>query len=399
MNVLIISHMYPNSFNENNGIFVHKQVKAMKKEFQDINVRVISPVPYTPFLFTLFSKKYRGYYNIPKKAVWDEIEVYYPRVLFLPRNISFEVDGENVYRGIKNLVSKIYKEFKFDIIHAHVALPDGYGAMLLNKNYNKSLFVTVHGQDLNYTVNFSDTCKEKVMKVINSSCKSIFVSNKLKEDAVKYSNSGNNYLVIPNGVDEEDIVLEDCSYIREEFSNKRYILMVGNLIKTKGMDYGIEAFGKIHNKYKDLVLVVIGQGREEINLRKLATTLGIEEKVIFKGKLPHKEVMKYMKECFFFILPSYKEGFGVVYIEAMLQGKVVIGCRGQGIEDVIENMLDGMLVTPKDVNDLVFKMEYIISNDGERQSMELLAKNKVWSKYTWKRSAITLREEYLNGCK
>ena len=55
MNVLIISHIYPNSFNENNGIFVHKQVKSMREEFPDINVKVVWPVPYTPFILTLFS--------------------------------------------------------------------------------------------------------------------------------------------------------------------------------------------------------------------------------------------------------------------------------------------------------------------------------------------------------
>ena len=42
MNVLIISHMYPNSFNENNGVFIHKQIEAMLEEFPDINVKVVS---------------------------------------------------------------------------------------------------------------------------------------------------------------------------------------------------------------------------------------------------------------------------------------------------------------------------------------------------------------------
>lgn len=399
MNVLIISHMYPNSFNENNGIFVHKQVKSMREEFPDINVKVVSPVPYTPFILTLFSTKYKKYYDIPRKAILDGIEVYYPRAIFLPRNIDFKSEGHKVYKGIKKTVRNIYKDFKFDIIHAHVALPDGYGAMLLNESYNKPLFVTIHGQDMNYTVNFSEECKKRVMEVLDTSYKSIFVSNKLKKDALKYSDLGENYVVIPNGVDEKDILVEKNDEIKEEFKNKRYILTAGNLIQTKGINYAIEAFARIHKQYEDLVLVIIGQGQERENLVELARSKDIEHKVIFKGKLPHKELMQYMKECYFFILPSYKEGFGVVYIEAMSQGKVVIGCKGQGIEDVIENMVDGILVNPKDVDDLAVKMEYVINNDDSRFNMELLAKDKIITKYTWKKSAISLKEQYLEVCK
>ncbi|MEW8994885.1 glycosyltransferase [Clostridium sp.] len=399
MNVLIISHMYPNSFNENNGVFIHKQIEAMLEEFPDINVKVVSPVPYTPFLLSLISDKYKGYYNIPKKAIWDGIEVYYPRAIFLPRNIDFKSDGNRIYKGIKKTVKKIYENFKFDIIHAHVALPDGYGAMLLNKSYNKPLFVTIHGQDMNYTVNFSEACRDNVMKVLEASYKSIFVSTKLKNDALKCFKSGKNYVVIPNGVNEKDILVDENKQIEEEFKNKRYILTAGNLIQTKGINYAIEAFAKIHKKYEDLVLVIVGQGQERENLEELARDKGIEDKVIFKGKVPHKELMQYMKQCYFFVLPSYKEGFGVVYIEAMAQEKVVIGCKGQGIEDVIEDNIDGLLVNPKDVEDLVAKMEYIINNEGKRDDMALLAKDKVMTKFTWKRSAISLKQKYLEACK
>jgi len=237
------------------------------------------------------------------------------------------------------------------------------------------------------------------MKVLEASYKCIFVSDKLKNDALKYSKSGRNYVVIPNGVNEKDILVDKNKQIQKEFKNKKYILTAGNLIKTKGINYIIEAFAKIHGKYEDLVLVIVGQGQERENLKELARIRGVENKVIFKGKIPHKELMQYMNQCYFFVLPSYKEGFGVVYIEAMAQEKVVIGCKGQGIEDVIEDNLDGLLVNPRDVEDLVVKMEYIINNEDKRERMALLAKKKVMTKFTWKRSAISLKEKYLEACK
>lgn len=61
MNILIISHMYPNSSNAMNGIFVHKQICALKKLYgDDIKVKVISPVPYTPYILSKLFLNIKG---------------------------------------------------------------------------------------------------------------------------------------------------------------------------------------------------------------------------------------------------------------------------------------------------------------------------------------------------
>ncbi|MBU5225738.1 glycosyltransferase [Clostridium senegalense] len=395
MNILVISHMYPNNYNENNGIFIHKQVKALKSSKEDVNIKVISPIPYTPYILTLLSKKYKGYYNIPKKAIWEGVEVFYPRVVWLPKNLNFRSSGEILYKGIKKITSKLYKEFKFDLIHAHVALPDGYGAVMLNEHFNKPLLTTIHGQDMNYTVNLDENFKNKVVHVFEKSNKVIFVSNKLKREAENITGKKNNYAVIPNGIELNDIVSKKSQSIYQEFHGKRYILVVGNLIKTKGIDYAIRAFSNIHNDYEDLNLVIIGRGIERESLEKLAFENGVADKVIFKGALPHNIVMEYMKNCYIFVLPSYKEGFGVVYIEAMAQGKLVIGCKGEGIEDVIEDFKDGILMEPRNLEDLTNKIKYVLENDSIRKDIERNAKIKVETKYTWTQSANSLYSEYL----
>ncbi len=106
-------------------------------------MKVVSPVPYTPFILTLFSTKYKKYYDIPRKAILDGIEVYYPRAIFLPRNIDFKSEGHKVYKGIKKTVRNIYKDFKFDIIHAHVDLPE-YEALKIEKVPNAKIVYDVH---------------------------------------------------------------------------------------------------------------------------------------------------------------------------------------------------------------------------------------------------------------
>ncbi|MGL4730046.1 MAG: glycosyltransferase [Clostridium sp.] len=388
MNILVISHMYPNKFNGNSGIFIKKQVEALKMTYgNDINIKVISPIPYAPKVITILSDKYKKYHNNPKKISYDGIDVYYPRVMLLPRNLNFKSSGDIFYKGINGLVKEIYKDFRFDLIHAHVAFPDGECALKLSKEYKKPVITTVHGQDINYTINLNESYKKKVIDVLEKSTSVVFVSNKLKNEALKHTNKLVDFHVIANGINKEDIKQEKSKIVKKELNGDEYILIVGNLIKTKGIDYAIKAFANIENKYPNLKMIIIGDGLEKENLKKLCQEKNIEHKVIFKGRLENTKVMDYMKNCLFFVLPSYKEGFGVVYIEAMAHGKSVIGCKGEGIEDVIENYKDGILVLPKDINDLQKNMELLLTDIKVRNEIELNAKKKVLNNYTWENNA------------
>ena len=67
MKILVISHMYPSTFNEIGGIFVHEQVKALVSK--GVEVQLVSPVPWTPFTINYLSSKWKKYNNIPERTV------------------------------------------------------------------------------------------------------------------------------------------------------------------------------------------------------------------------------------------------------------------------------------------------------------------------------------------
>lgn len=384
MNILVISHMYPSVADSMSGIFVHQQVKQLISEGH--RVKVVSPKPFAPFPLKYLSSKWKGYSLIPDRDVIEGVEVFYPRNIEIPRGIMFSSSGMRMFVGIKKTLDKIHDNFEFDIIHAHVALPDGCAGMLAARKYKVPLIVTIHGQDMQYTIHENNKSREIIKNVINYSSKTIMVSKKLKGIALReLAVPENKVEVIGNGIDVgnlRDKVNVGNSYV-EGYNGKMVILSASNLISLKGIDFNIKAVKELSDKFKDLVYLIIGDGPERRNLETLACDLGISDKVEFLGQLPHEEVMNYMAICDIFSMPSWNEGFGMAYIEAMSCGKPIIACEGQGIQDVVTNGINGMLVKPKDVDSLVKAMEFLLAGEEERSKIGNLSRDIVLKEYTW----------------
>ena len=400
MKVLVISHMYPSTFNEIGGIFVHEQVKVLVSK--GIKVQVVSPVPRTPFPINYLSSKWKKYSTVPEKTVYEGINIWYPRYLTFPRAWFFASSGQRMYLGIKDVVAKIYKEFQFDLIHAHVALPDGYAGMKVAQKYKKPLIVNIHGQDFQQTIFKNNKCKKNIEKIINFSEKTIVVSRKLKRIGKKYLEiNKDKIIVVPNGINREDIYTEKNKNI-QDYKDKKVILSVSHLIKTKGIDLNIKAIAKLKSKYSNIIYLIIGKGDEKKKLKELVNKLNLQNMVKFIGEVSHHKVMEYMAVCDIFSLPSWNEGFGIVYLEAMAQGKPVIGCQGEGIEDFVENGKTGLLVKPKDVDSLVEALDFLLSHPIEAQEIGKRAGDLVLKNYTWGKNAertIEVYREVLNNAR
>lgn len=378
-NVLVISHMYPSSANGVLGIFVHKQVQKLIEE--GCKVKVICPVPYVPS-FLGVSDKLKAYIQIPKSAVIDGVEVFYPRYIEFPRGLFLQNSGFFMYLGIKKIIKEIHKNFKFEVIHAHTAIPVGFSAMLASKKYKCPFVVTIHGQDFQYTINKNDKCKKNVYRVLEEADSVITVSTKLK-NVIKEDKLREKIAVINNGINPEEYGIIDCTKSEKDY----VILSVSSLIKTKGIDLNIKAISILVKKYPNVKYYIVGDGEEIKNLKKLVNDLSLNDNVVFFGRLPHSEAIKFMGKCELFSLPSWQEGFGIVYIEAMNNGVPVIGVKGQGIEDVIVHKENGFLVEPHSIEDLVTTVEYILNNKEEAIRIGEEGRRTVLTEYTWRRNA------------
>ena len=410
MRVLILSHMYPNEVSPLGGIFVRQQAVALAK--LGVEVTVVAPVPWVPG-FMAGRGKWGGYPSVPLEEHPDGFSVFHPRVLEFPRSLFFEYYPQTYACGIEQVFTEQIVR-GVDLIHAHVAHPDGAAALKFGQKYNIPVVVTIHGQDFAYTLNRSRTCAESVRATLKGASGVILVSEKLKKQygLETWSDQLAKYKVIYNGVDLDDVVelskleLELAPEAEHELKSsetsinprqkafRRRLLTVGFLRPDKGHAVVIKALPELIREFPDLEYRIVGDGTERQALEGLTLELGLKEYVVFLGGLPHHEAMREMAQCEAFILPSWKEAFGVVYLEAMAHGKPIIGTSGEGIAEILDQEDVGIAVPPKDVDAIAKGIRELFRQPDRAQKMGARGKELVTHKFTWQYNAQKTFEVY-----
>lgn len=158
---------------------------------------------------------------------------------------------------------------------------------------------------------------------------------------------------------------------------------IGELHKNKGQVYLLEAFAQLKNESANIHLCIIGRGEEEESLKNKVKELGIESDVTFTGFVD--EAVRYLHVFDIFLLPSITEAFGYVLLEAGLAELPVIATRVGGIPEIIENDVDGLLVRPRDVKELMLAIKFLLENKERRESYAKALKHKVSEEFVFKK--------------
>jgi len=227
----------------------------------------------------------------------------------------------------------------------------------------------------------------------------IVVSQRLKKDFVRhYGNAAESIIVIPNGVDLEMFnpanrpLFYRVSRVRGKHGISRsdlVLMFAGGDWERKGVVYIIEALSLIPRP--DVKLLIVGSGDEK-SYGQLAELKQVRERVTF---ISHSNnLWEYYAASDVFVFPTIYEPFGLVIAEAMASGLPVISSRVAGAADLIIDGVNGILLRdPSDVNDLVAKIELLLSNAELRKTMGERARETA-EKLSWDRVAEETRKLY-----
>ncbi len=368
MKILVLTHYMNGEFPTT--VFVQRQIIEYAKQGCKVKVIVFSPYIKKDY----FGKRFGDSLKI---ITADNIE------FITLRYFSFSKYGKNGFnvnsaqKAIDKYLSKYIKDFNPDIIHAHTIGFEGSLGVKMKEKYDIPLVITTHGSDA--TIPIVNKKTDKLVDICSKSDLVVAVSSKLKK-MIESVSSSIKMNIIYNGFPQK-------IFIADSIKKPYTFMQVGNLIKQKNVDLTIRAFAKIKEKHSQATLSIVGKGPELEHLIKLCNDLGIRSSVNFCGQMPNDLVLEMMSETEFFIMPSIREGFGVVYIEAMANGCITIGTEGEGISEIIVSEENGFLVKANDYMDIVTRVDGCIDDEPQKEEIRRKAQESV-SELTWEKNAL-----------
>ncbi len=261
---------------------------------------------------------------------------------------------------------------KPDIIHGHMLLLNSFSAIIAGKLLKKKSIVQSHGSDI-YKIPW--ILKMTLVRfVIKNSGIVIAITNDIKRKMREVYDRKDIYF-LPNAVDTKKFNLNKKLCRENLMINKNdfILIFVGRLEKIKGVNYLLEAL-KYLKRYKNIKLLLIGEGSEMQYLKELSRELDISESVVFLGNIPNNDIPKYLCSADIFILPSLSEGCPITILEALATGLPVICSKVGGLPEIIQNGENGFLVSVGDSKSI---SEHILRLMRNKKLMNgILIKNK-----------------------
>ena len=370
MRILFVSECYPSEAKPQYGIFIKQQEQALRDLGHEVDVLV----PALTGKDTSVKERQAGLYDLQY------------------RNIRYDIfpllASPNARKGICDLIG----EKQYDLVAVHIT-GDGVLKMTVKACNELGIPVVAHYHGLNvweeYETGHPHRQKlyaDRRRRILQKAQGVVGVSDKVSEIARTRLINVPVHTVY-NGVNTELFAQ------RKPNGDCFKIIGVGNLIGIKGFTYLLQAFAKLHEQMPESRLDIVGEGVLMEALREEAQVLGVADAVCLTGRLPYEQVARKMAESDLFVLPSFYEALGCVYLEAMGCGLPTIGVYGMGIDEIIRHDENGLLVNPKDSNDLYEKMLRVAKDAALAEKLSKQGRETALT-YTWANSAKTLEKVY-----
>ena len=370
LRVLVLSRNYPNNVMQVLGLWVRN---VLRESTRHCDVKVVSPVPYSPPLPGL-PENYARFRRIERRR-WDgAIESIHPRMLVGPGSTTFSYEWLLYLRAVSATVRALRREFPFDLIHAQFAYPDGVVAAALGRQYDVPVVITEQNSWLPWMNQFSGVRARSIAAVRQSAC-FIAISESVRKTVEHFVGPASHVRVIPNGVDPDEFTLPDPSARRDT----QQLLFVGAIRPVKGLDVLLRALRILADRGRNERLLIVGEAfygayhQEELRLKSLVQDLGISDRVQFAGKQLPPQLGVTMGQSAALVLPSRIEALGMVVVEALACGTPVVATRCGGPEEIITTDRVGVLVPPDDPAALAGGIEQALDRQPRYDPIELRA--------------------------
>lgn len=373
INVLYLTPWFPVDAHDPRCGFISDSIRA--QEAMGVSAYIVRAVSWRPGIALLKHER---------------VDVLVLRYLSIPRHYCRTLSNWSYIFCLKQKIISLVKQHHIHLIHAHTEL-SGMVAVRVGKALNIPVVVTVHGIDTNVRV-WSGTAGRMLDHTLKQAHRVVVVGEPLMDYFQQRLDNLDHFRVVHNGF---RLYPDMPNFRKQVWSKCLKIISVSNLEEGKGVDLTIRALAHLKKlKIEKWTYTIVGEGAERQKLEKLVQQLSLTQQIRFTGLCNHAKVCEELKTADIFCLPSYREAFGIAYLEAMAYGLLAIGIEGEGPQAFIKHQETGLLVKPKDFNEL---LQALLSVFQQREQMQRIAqqgRKHVLAKFTWTKHADKLMNVY-----
>lgn len=398
MRVLFLASYFPRPSIPLAGTWALEQAKALSAV---VDLEVECCTPWVPAAFGLIARA-RPWIEVPPTHRWDGVTARYHKTLYYPippfNAWSFPNPSRQMslaWLSVRRRLLRVVAQFRPDILFCHHTAVNGYFASQLQKLTGLPYVITDHDFDEIARCEYLPQRKAFFDPILRKAYRHLCVSRRMEADMRR---------IFPfvatetlhNGINppKSDSLLASRP---AELHDKLVVFTSGMFTERKGFPLLIEAFGRVAARYPTAVLRIAGDGPLRSTIEDSISQNQLQSRVTLLGRIPHEDVFREMAWCDFFALLSWDEPFATVYLEAMISGRPIVACTDSGIVDVVQDGVQGLLVTPKSVEASAVALDRLLTSQIERQRMGEAARILAQEHLTWTAKTLQLLKIFEGG--
>lgn len=315
-------------------------------------------------------------------------------VRYLPTPLPARAAGALARFGLRGPAAlwawvRAVRRFRPDVLHVHCFGPNGLYALALARVTRLPLVVTSHGEttaDDHGVFDRSALLRAGLRAAIARAACVTAPARGVIADLQENYGAGSSALVVPNGVD----LWYSSRPTGPDRGEARVIVAAGRLERVKGFDLVIRALTSLPSAVS---LHLLGDGGAKAALEDLAGELHLRDRVHFLGRQDSAEVREQMAAGDVVVVPSRKEAFGIVCLEAWASGTPLVATNRGGPADYVTDGVDGLLVDPEDVEALAERIRRVLRDGGLADALAAAGRRRVQD-FSWSRVTDAYRSIY-----
>ncbi|RGZ61241.1 glycosyltransferase family 4 protein [Parabacteroides distasonis] len=247
-----------------------------------------------------------------------------------------------------------------DCVYIHFPLSQSSCLSVLHHIFDFKIITCFHGHDvLRYEEGYSkESVQYRAQRGLVRQSDQVTACSGYLARCVERTFGCTNVCVVYNGVDLTRFDnFKPCPVTLE---NTPYLFAWGRLEQIKGFDLLIQAFARSKSSH-ELKLLIAGEGSERENLQQLIDALELKDKVMLIGRLTPDDIVQYAQNSEINIIPSRRESFGIVALEAIAAKQPIIATNSGGLPEIISDKYG--LTVPVDVGEIRKAIDKILTKE------------------------------------